>query len=226
MVRLLFVEDDDALRTIIDRGLREAGYAVDAFASGTDALLASQLSPYDVAIVDIGLPDLDGFELCRQMRLAATSPPILFLTARDAVEDRVTGLDLGAEDYVVKPFAFPELLARIRVLLRRGPAGPPVLTAGDVTLDPASRVVTRRGIEVLLTAREFALLEYLMRNSGQVVTKTMIADHVWNSELEAESNFIEVYIYTLRKKLDVLGSAPIIHTLRGVGYRLHASTSA
>lgn len=223
-MRLLFVEDDDALRTVVAKGLHEAGYAVDAFANGADALLASETVPYDVAILDISLPDIDGFELCRRLRRQADAPPVLFLTARDAVEDRVAGLDLGAEDYVVKPFAFPELLARLRVLLRRGPSGPPVVTVGDVTLDPAGRTVERRGAPILLTAREFSLLEYLMRNAGQVVTKPMIADHVWNFELDAESNFIEVYIYTLRKKLDVPGSSPLIHTLRGVGYRFDAST--
>lgn len=222
-MRLLFVEDDDALRTVVARGLQEAGYAVDAFASGTDALLACQTAPYDIAILDVGLPDIDGFEVCQRLRLNATSPPVLFLTARDTVEDRVAGLDLGAEDYVVKPFAFPELLARIRVLLRRGPGSPPILSAGDLRLDPATHQVERRGVAIQLTAREFALLEYLMRNAGRAVTKPMIADHVWNFELDAESNFIEVYIYTLRKKLDVPGSAPIIHTLRGVGYRLDAN---
>jgi DNA-binding response OmpR family regulator len=221
-MRLLFVEDDDALRTVVANGLQEAGYAVDAFPDGADALLASETVPYDVAILDIGLPDIDGFEVCRRLRRRSSPPPVLFLTARDTIEDRVAGLDLGAEDYVVKPFAFPELLARIRVVLRRGPAGPPVLMVGDVTLDPASHTVERRGVAIRLTAREFSLLEYLMRNAGQVVTKSMIADHVWNFDLDADSNFIEVYIYTLRKKLDVPGSAPLIQTLRGVGYRLDA----
>jgi two-component system OmpR family response regulator len=224
-MRLLFVEDDDALRMVVAGGLQEAGYAVDAFATGADALLACESVAYDVAILDIRLPDIDGFEVCRRLRRRGSVAPVLFLTARDAIEDRVAGLDLGAEDYVVKPFAFPELLARIRVLLRRGPAGPPVLEAGDVTLDPATRKVERRGFDIHLTAREFSLLEYLMRNAGQVVTKSMIADHVWNFDLDAESNFIEVYIYTLRKKLDVPGSLPLIQTLRGVGYRLDAHSS-
>jgi two-component system copper resistance phosphate regulon response regulator CusR len=179
-----------------------------------------------VAVLDVTLPDIDGFEICRRLRKAEHAPPVLFLTARDSIEDRVAGLDLGAEDYIVKPFAFPELLARIRVLLRRGPGAPPVLMAGDVLLDPSSRVVTRAGNAIQLTAREFSFLEYLMRNAGQVVTKQMIADHVWNFDLDAESNFIEVYIYTLRKKLDFPGSPPIIHTLRGVGYRFDAPASA
>lgn len=221
-MRVLFVEDDETLRTMVEQGLTEGGYAVDAFDRGEDALLANRTVPYDVAVLDVNLPDISGFEICRRMRAMPGAPPVLFLTARDAIEDRVAGLDLGAEDYLVKPFAFPELLARIRVLLRRGPAIAPVLTSGDLTLDPAAHLVRRGGQSIQLTAREFALLEYLMRNAGQVVTKQMIADHVWNFDLDAESNFIEVYIYTLRKKLDTPGSRPIIQTLRGVGYRLDA----
>ncbi len=224
-MRILLAEDDDMLRTALARGLSEAGYAVDAFASGDDAFLATRTVPYDAAILDINLPGIDGFELCRRLRASgADAPPVLFLTARDAIEDRVAGLDLGAEDYLVKPFAFAELLARIRVLLRRGPGTPPVLAVGDLRLDPSKRLVQRGDTELRLTAREFALLEYLMRNAGRVVTKPMIADHVWNFELEAESNFIEVYIYTLRKKLDAAGGDPLIHTVRGVGYRLDALT--
>lgn len=222
-MRILLAEDDDTLRAALARGLGEAGYAVDAFASGDDAFLATRTVPYDAAILDINLPGIDGFELCRRLHASGGDvPPVLFLTARDAIEDRVAGLDLGAEDYLVKPFAFAELLARIRVLLRRGPGAPPVLAVGDLLLDPGTRLVQRGATELRLTAREFALLEYLMRNAGRVVTKTMIADHVWNFELEAESNFIEVYIYTLRKKLDAAGGDPLIHTLRGVGYRLDA----
>ncbi len=224
-MRILLAEDDDMLRTALTRGLGEAGYAVDAFASGDDAFLATRTVPYDAAILDINLPGIDGFELCRRLHASGGDvPPVLFLTARDAIEDRVAGLDLGAEDYLVKPFAFAELLARIRVLLRRGPGAPPVLAVGDLRLDPSKRLVQRRDTELRLTAREFALLEYLMRNAGRVVTKPMIADHVWNFELESESNFIEVYIYTLRKKLDAAGGDPLIHTVRGVGYRFDALT--
>ncbi|MFT4036692.1 MAG: response regulator transcription factor [Thermomicrobiales bacterium] len=221
-MRVLFLEDDETLRTMVERGLTEAGYAVDAFDRGADALLANRTVPYDVAVLDVNLPDMSGFDVYRQMRALPSPPPTLFLTARDGIEDRVAGLDLGAEDYLVKPFAFPELLARMRVLLRRGAAAPPVLTSGDLALDPAAHTVQRAGQNIQLTAREFALLEYLMRNAGQVLTKQMIADHVWNFDLDAESNFIEVYIYTLRKKLDIPGSQPIIQTLRGVGYRLDA----
>ncbi|MEO9254113.1 MAG: response regulator transcription factor, partial [Tepidiformaceae bacterium] len=200
------------------------GYAVDAVGDGEEAWLAAQSTPYDVAILDVNMPGYDGFEVCRLIRSqAGPGPAILFLTARDAIADRVTGLDLGAEDYLVKPFAFPEVLARVRALLRRGPASTPILTVADLELDPAARKVLRAGTEITLTGKEFALLEYLMRNAGRVVTKTMIADHVWNFDLEAESNFIEVFIYALRKKIDKPFDLPLIHTVRGSGYRIDAS---
>jgi DNA-binding response OmpR family regulator len=177
-----------------------------------------------VAILDVNLPVIDGFELCRRMRVQPNEgPAILFLTARDAIEDRVTGLDLGAEDYLVKPFAFAELLARVRVLLRRGTGTVPQLCVGNLLLDPVSRRVSVGGEPIRLTAKEFAVLEYLMRNAGRVVTKTMIADHVWNFSLEAESNFIEVYIYALRKKIDSPFGRQLIQTLRGVGYCIDAA---
>jgi DNA-binding response OmpR family regulator len=209
------------------RGLEEAGYAVDAVAAGDEAWLAAQVVAYDVAILDVNLPGCDGFEVCRRLRARTEpGPAILFLTARDAVEDRVKGLDLGAEDYLVKPFAFAELLARVRALLRRGPGGAPRLRIAEVELDPAERKVTKDGAEIRLTAKEFALLEYLMRNAGRVVTKAMIAEHVWNFDLEAESNFIEVYIYALRKKLDLSSGQQLIQTLRGVGYRIDAPRPA
>jgi two-component system OmpR family response regulator len=171
------------------------------------------------------MPGFDGFEVCRRIRArGAASPAILFLTARDAVSDRVTGLDLGAEDYLVKPFAFAELLARVRALLRRGSGAgaAPVLAVGDVLLDPAARKVTKADQEVRLSAKEFAVLEYLMRNVGRVVTRNMIIEHVWNFALEAESNFVEVFIYALRKKLAGPEGQPFIQTVRGAGYRLDA----
>lgn len=221
-MRILFAEDEPALREFVARGLAEAGYAVDAVADGEEAWLASSVVSYDVAILDVNLPKVDGFELCRRMRAQpGEGPAILFLTARDAVTDRVKGLDLGAEDYLVKPFAFAELLARVRSLLRRGPGTAPVLEVGDLVLDPSSRNVSIAGTPVKLSAKEFAVLEYLMRNAGRVVTKTMIADHVWNFDLGAESNFIEVYIYALRKKLDV-PRGQLIQTVRGAGYRIDA----
>ncbi|MBL8129998.1 MAG: response regulator transcription factor [Chloroflexia bacterium] len=220
-MRVLFAEDENTLREFVTRGLVEAGYAVDTVADGEDALAASMTVAYDIAILDVNLPGLDGFDICRRIRARSEpGPAILFLTARDTVEDRVAGLDLGAEDYLVKPFAFAELLARIRVLLRRGAGTPPLLQLGDLTLDPASRKVSIAGTDIRLTAREFAVLEYLMRNAGRVVTKAMIAEHVWNFELEAESNFIEVYMYALRKKIDTPYGRHAIQTVRGVGYRI------
>ncbi len=220
-MRVLFAEDEDTLREFVTRGLTEAGYAVDAVADGEEALVASMTVSYDIAILDVNLPGSDGFEICRRIRARPEpGPAILFLTARDTIEDRVAGLDLGAEDYLVKPFAFAELLARMRVLLRRGSGVAPLLQVGDLTLDPASRRVTIAQTEIRLAAREFAVLEYLMRNAGRVVTKAMIAEHVWNFDLEAESNFIEVYIYSLRKKIDAPYGRHTIQTVRGVGYRI------
>lgn len=223
-MRILFAEDEPTIREFVARGLEESGYAVDAVGDGEEAWLAAQSTQYDVAILDVSMPGYDGFEVCRLIRSQpGPGPAILFLTARDGIADRVAGLDLGAEDYLVKPFAFPELLARVRALLRRGPASTPVLTVADLELDPAARKVLRAGTEISLTGKEFALLEYLMRNAGRVVTKTMIADHVWNFDLEAESNFIEVFIYALRKKIDKPFDVPLIHTVRGSGYRIDAS---
>ena len=223
-MRILFAEDEKTIREFVTRGLVEAGYAVDAFADGRDAWAASSSIEFDMAILDVNLPGIDGFQLCRRIRAAAAvQPGIIFLTARDAVADRVQGLDLGAEDYLVKPFAFAELLARVRALLRRGAApNPPVLTVADLEVDPSSRTVRRSGVDIRLTTKEFALLEYLVRNVSRVVTKTMIAEHVWNFDLEAESNFIEVLVYALRKKIDVPFEQPLIHTVRGAGYRVHA----
>ncbi len=222
-VRILFAEDEPTIRKYVSKGLAEAGYAVDAVKDGEEAWLAAQTVDYDVAILDIGLPGIDGFEVCRRIQARSDhGPAVLFLTARDAVEDRVLGLDLGAEDYLVKPFAFAELLARVRVLLRRGPSGPAVLSSGELLRDPAARRVTVHGDEIKLTAKEFALLEYLMRNAGRVVTKSMIAEHVWNFELDGESNFIEVFVYSLRKKVDTPLGRPLIQTVRGTGYRIDA----
>jgi DNA-binding response OmpR family regulator len=222
-MRILFAEDEPTLREFVTRGLTEAGYAVDAFADGEEAWLAASTVSYDVAILDVNLPGIDGFELCRRIRnTPAEGPAILFLTARDAIDDRVTGLDLGAEDYLVKPFAFAELLARIRSLLRRGPGTAAVLAVGDLVLDPSARKVSVAGSPINLTAKEFAVLEYLMRNAGRVVTKAMIAEHVWNFDLGAESNFIEVYIYALRKKIDAPYGRQLIQTMRGAGYRIDA----
>jgi DNA-binding response OmpR family regulator len=222
-MRILFAEDEPTIREFVTRGLEEAGYAVDPVADGEEAWAAAQTVEYDAAILDINMPRINGFEVCRRIRASQQpGPGILFLTAREAVSDRVAGLDMGAEDYLVKPFVFAELLARLRALLRRGPNSTPVLSVGDLQLDPAARTVTRQGKQINLTAKEFALLEYLVRNAGRVVTKTMIAEHVWNFDLEAESNFIEVFIYALRKKIDAPFGSAMIQTVRGTGYRLHA----
>jgi two-component system OmpR family response regulator len=226
-MRILLAEDEPTLREFVARGLAEAGYAVDVVGDGEEAWVAAGVVSYDVAILDVNLPTFNGFEVCRRIRAEKEpGPAILFLTARDAVADRVMGLDLGAEDYVVKPFAFAELLARVRALLRRGPGTAPVLTAGDVALDPASPYATRAGVEIRLSAKEFSLLEYLMRNAGHVVTKSMITEHVWNFQLEAESNFVEVFIYSLRKKLHAPPRQSLIQTVRGSGYKIDASVSA
>lgn len=226
-MRLLFAEDEDTIRQFVTRGLREAGYAVDPVVDGEEAMLAASTVAYDVAILDIAIPRLDGLEVCRRLRARPSrGPAILLLTARDAVADRVRGLDAGADDYLVKPFAFAELLARLRALLRRGGGDAPRLTAGDLTLDPATRRVTRAGTEIRLTTKEYQLLEYLLRNAGRVVTKTLIAEHVWDFALEAETNFIEVYIYSLRKKIDSPFGSRLIETVRGAGYRINAAPGA
>ncbi len=225
-MRILFAEDESTIREFVTRGLEEAGYAVDAVGDGDEAWLAAQTVDYDVVILDISMPGTDGFEVCRRIRARpGGGPAVLFLTARDAVADRVAGLDLGAEDYLVKPFAFAELLARVRALLRRGTTSSPVLAVNDLVLDPAAHKVSRAGTDIRLTAKEFALLEYLMRSAGRVVTKTMIAEHVWNFDLDAESNFIEVFIYSLRKKIDVPFGSAFIQTVRGAGYKIDTSNA-
>ena len=220
-MRVLLAEDEPTLREFVARGLSEAGYAVDPVADGEEAWLAAQSVPYDLVILDVNMPRYNGFEVCRKIRAQLDpGPAILFLSARDDVADRVTGLDLGAEDYLVKPFAFAELLARVRSALRRRHSANPILSVADLELDPASMRVTRAGTEIRLTTKEFALLEFLMRNAGRVVTKTMISEHVWNFDLSGESNFIEVFIYSLRKKLDVPFEGTLIQTIRGAGYKL------
>jgi DNA-binding response OmpR family regulator len=225
-MRILIAEDEGTIREYVALGLREIGYAVDTVSAGDDALLAMQTVEYDVAVLDINLPGCSGFEVCQRIRERNGGPPILFLTARDSVADKVRGLDLGAQDYLVKPFAFDELVARIRSLLRRTPGESPILKVGDLELDPAGRRVKRAGKDVQLTSKEFALLEYLMRNAGKVMTKKMIAEHVWDFDLGGESNFIEALIYNVRKKVDSPFSHPLVRTVRGVGYCCEPSDSA
>jgi two-component system copper resistance phosphate regulon response regulator CusR len=222
-VRVLYAEDEPDLRSFVAQGLGEAGYAVDAFGDGTDAWIALLSVNYDLIVLDIKMPGLDGIEFCRRLHAQiAEPPPVLLLTARDAVDDRVLGLDSGADDYLVKPFAFAELLARLRSLLRKGRSRSPLLRVDDLEIDPAARVARRAGAEISLSAKEYAVLEYLMHNAGRAVTRQMICDHVWNFDLTAESNFVDVFIYALRKKIDIPHAQPLIRTVRGVGYKIEA----
>jgi two-component system OmpR family response regulator len=178
-------------------------------------------NPYDAVVLDVVLPDIDGFEVCRRMRAAGQWAPVLMLTARDAVDDRVRGLDVGADDYLTKPFALPELMARLRALLRRGVRErPPMLVAGDLTLDPATKFVRRGDQTVALTPKEFALLEYFLRHSGEVLTRTQLIEHVWDFAYEGDSNVVEVYVRYLREKIDRPFGRDSLETVRGVGYRL------
>jgi len=221
-MRVLVVEDEDKMRAVLQRGLRAAGYAVDSVADGGEGLARAVSGDYDALVVDIVLPGIDGFDLCRALRRAEIWTPVLLLTALGDVEDRITGLDAGADDYVTKPFAFEELLSRLRAVIRRGrPPRPTALTRGELTLDPATRMVTWAGTPIELTSREFALLEYLMHHAGEVVQRSTIRRHVWgaNSD-ERSSNTIDAYVKNLRDKIDRRFDAEVIETIRGVGYRL------
>jgi two-component system, OmpR family, response regulator len=218
-MRVLLVEDDERLSDSLARGLRGEGYAVDVAGSGDDALLQARVYDYDVVILDVMLPGPDGVAVCRTLREAGRWSPVLMLTARDGVADRVRGLDAGADDYLVKPFDFGELVARVRALLRRGaPERPAVLVAGDLEVDPATRAVTRGGRRVDLSAREFALLEFLARRAGQVVSRTELLEHVWDRNYEGSTNIIDVYVGYLRRKLENPFGRPLIRTVRGAGY--------
>jgi two-component system OmpR family response regulator len=220
-VRVLVVEDDVKLAGLLKRGLEEEGYAVDVAADGAEALWAGAENPYDAVVLDVMLPDMDGFEVCRRLREAGRWSPVLMLTARDAVADRVAGLDAGADDYLTKPFSFAELFARLRALMRRGgPERPAVLAVGDLRLDPATRRVSRGDVAVDLTAREFSLLEYLMRHAGEVLTRTRLIEHVWDFAFEGDSNVVDVYVRYLREKVDRPFGRASIETVRGAGYRL------
>ena len=222
-MRILVVEDEPGIASFIRQGLSEAGYAVDVASDGEEGLDYALAAPYDLLVLDILLPKMDGLRLLRELRERGMRMPVLLLTARDTVEDRVQGLDSGADDYLVKPFAFPELLARVRALLRRPPLqSNPVLRVGDLELDTVRREVRRAGRRIDLSPREFSLLEYLMRHPNQVLTRTQIAEHIWNFDFYAESNVVDVYIGYLRRKIDRGFDRPLIHTVRGVGYRLSA----
>ena len=209
------------MSALLQRAFREDGYAVDIQASGNDAVWMASECDYDAVIVDVGLPDIDGFDVCRQLRERARWMPILMLTARDAVTDRVHGLDAGADDYVSKPFAIEELRARVRALIRRGPGErPAVLAVGDLQLDPAAHTVSRGGTAISLAAKEFAILEYFMRHPGQVLSRGRILEHVWDFARDGDSNIVDVYVRVLREKIDRPFGTRSIETVRGAGYRL------
>ena len=222
-MRVLVVEDGIKMASLIRRGLREEGFAADVAVKGEDALWMAGATEYDAIVLDVMLPGIDGFETCRRLRADGVWAPVLMLTARDSVEDRVSGLDTGADDYLTKPFSFAELLARLRALARRGQVGrPTVLRAGDLYLDPAARSVGRGDTEVDLSAKEFALLETFMRNPGRVLDRLQLLEHAWDYDYENRSNVVDVYVRYLREKIDRPFGVQSIETVRGAGYRLRA----
>jgi len=223
-MRVLVVEDERKVASFIGQGLTEEGHTVDVALDGAQALdLALGGPPYDLIVLDVMLPRRDGFSVLKTLRDRRVPSSILLLTARDSVPDRVTGLDLGADDYLTKPFAFEEFLARVRALLRRGSGQrAAVLRLADLTLDPATREVTRGDRRIALTTREYALLDYFLRNAGRVLTRPMLAEHVWGLDFDSESNIIDVYVGYLRRKIEVDGEPRLLHTVRGAGYALKA----
>jgi DNA-binding response OmpR family regulator len=226
-MRLLLVEDDSRIARFVARGLQEQAYAVDAVANGDDALYQADINDYDLVILDVMIPGKDGFETCRAIRASGKRMPILMLTARDAVEDRIRGLDAGADDYLTKPFEFGELLARLRALLRRPrDLQPSKIRVGDLELDTASQTARRGSTAIPLTAKEYALLEFLVRNANRVVGRSEIAEHVWDESFDPFSNLIEVYVNRLRRKLGEDNGKPLLQTRRGSGYILCAPTES
>ena len=222
-MRILVVEDEPKLAGLLERGLAEEGHAADVAPTGEDALWMARSVEYDAIVLDLMLPGISGVEVCRELRASEVWSPVLMLTARDAVEDRVAGLDAGADDYLPKPFSFAELLARLRSLARRGaPERPPVLAAGGLRLDPSTRRVWRDDVEIPLSAKEFALLETFMRRPGQVLTRYQLLEHAWDIAYDNRSNVVDVYVRYLREKVDRPFGADSLETVRGVGYRLRA----
>ncbi|MCB8960314.1 MAG: response regulator transcription factor [Ardenticatenales bacterium] len=220
-MRVLIVEDEPRMAALIKQGLEEEAYAVDIVDNGAEVFLWVDAATYDVILLDIMLPGLNGLEVCRQLRERGHQMPVLMLTARDTLTDKVKGLDSGADDYLVKPFAIEELTARLRALARRESANKSaLLQVADLTLDPATKMARRAGQAIILTAKEYALLETLMRHPDQVLSREQIIDHVWNMEYESSSKLIEVYIHSLRKKIDAGHATALIHTVRGLGYKI------
>ena len=223
LMRLLVVEDEKKVASFIKKGLQEEGYAVDLASDGKTGLTMGLDGVHDLIILDINLPRMDGLSVLQELRKRKVTTPVLLLTVRAAIEDKVIGLDTGADDYLTKPFAFQELLARVRALLRRrAEAESPLLQVADLTLDPATRFVSRGDEKIELTAKEFALLSYFMRNPGRVLTRTMIGEHVWDYDFDPMTNVIDVYVNYLRKKIEAGGEPKLIHTVRGVGYVMKA----
>ena len=224
-VRILVVEDERSLAAALQRGLRAEGFAVDTSGDGLDGLDRARTGQYDAVVLDVMLPGQSGYRVVQALRAEQNWVPVLMLTAKDGEYDEADALDVGADDYLTKPFSFVVLVARLRALLRRGaPQRPAVLRAGDLALDPAARVVTRGDVEVELTAREFALLEYLLRRQGEVVSKTDLLAHVWDAHLEVDLNLVEVYVSYLRRKVDAPFGRASLQTVRGAGYRLSPDT--
>jgi heavy metal response regulator len=222
-MRVLIIEDEPGVAQFVQQGLTEAGYAIDVARDGADGLDFALAKTYDAIVLDIMLPKMNGLAVLRELRDQRIKTPVLLLTARDTVDDRVQGLDIGADDYLVKPFAFPELLARLRALLRRPPLqANTILQIGDLEMDPSRREVRRAGQVIELSQREFSLLELFLRHPNQVLTRTQIIEHVWNFNFYSETKVVDVYIGYLRRKLEQGFAYPLIHTIRGVGYRLSA----
>jgi DNA-binding response OmpR family regulator len=225
-MRLLLIEDDEGIIRFLEKGLREATYAVDVARDGDDALYKASVNEYDIIILDIMIPGPDGLKVCRELRDRGSKVPVIMLTARDDVRDRVLGLDVGADDYLTKPFQVSELLARLRALMRRGPAlKSTVIEIGDLRVDTSAQTVNRAGRALVLTAREYALIEYLARNAGRVVSRSELTEHVWDERSDSYSNVIDVHINHLRQKIDRESDQPLIHTRRGAGYMLSAAPS-
>jgi DNA-binding response OmpR family regulator len=226
-MRILLVEDDSDLAQFIRKGLQEEGYAIDQATNGEDGFLFASTYSYDLLILDVMIPQLDGMELCRRLRTKGHTTPMLFLSARDSIQDKVTGFDNGADDYLTKPFAFAELLARIRALIRcMGPHILRRLKAADLEIDPSSRQVWRAGNEITLTNKEYSLLEYLIRNKNRVLTRTAIIEHVWDINYNPMTNIVDAHVRALRSKMDRDFSPPLIKSVRGAGYMLEAPEEA